>query len=98
MQALRYLEQNRNESNCEIFNLGSGKGVTVLEAINAFERVSNLKLDYSIGPRRPGDVITIYADNSRARARLGWEATRDIDTMMASAWAWEKRMAAESQA
>lgn len=94
LQALRYLMENRQESNCEIFNLGSGNGVTVLEAIEAFERVSGLKLDFTRGPRRPGDVIRIYADNAKALERLKWKATRDIDTMMSSAWVWEQRMAA----
>ncbi len=91
--ALRYLAENRNASNCEVFNLGSGSGVTVLEAIHAFERASGLNLNVTYGPRRAGDVVSIYADNSKARDQLGWQATRDINTMMESAWQWEKRLA-----
>jgi UDP-glucose 4-epimerase len=91
--ALRYLAESRNSSNCEVFNLGSGSGVTVLEAIHAFERASGLKLNVTYGPRRAGDVVSIYADNSKARTLLGWQATRDINTMMESAWQWEQRLA-----
>ncbi len=91
--ALRYLAEGRNVQNCEVFNLGSGQGVSVLEAIRSFEKVSGLKLDVTFGPRRPGDVIAIYADNTKAREHLGWQATRDIDTMMSSAWAWEQKLA-----
>ena len=97
-QALQYLAEGRNASNCEVFNLGSGQGVSVIEAIRSFEKVSGLSLDVTYGPRRPGDVINIYADNTKAREHLGWEATRDIDAMMATAWAWEQRLAAERKA
>ncbi|MFT7587833.1 MAG: UDP-glucose 4-epimerase [Limisphaerales bacterium] len=90
--ALQYLGEGRNKSNCEVFNLGSGNGVSVLEALQSFERVSGMKLNYELGPRRPGDVISIYADNSKAKNILGWTATRDIDTMMNSAWIWEQKM------
>jgi UDP-glucose 4-epimerase len=92
-QALAYLADGRNAANCEVFNLGSGNGVTVLEAIRSFEKVSGRTLDVTYGPRRPGDVVAIYADNTRARERLGWTPTRDIDAMMASAWAWERKLA-----
>ncbi len=93
--ALRYLEEGRNNQNCEIFNLGSGNGVSVLEAIRAFEKASGITLDVTFGPRRPGDVITIYADNSKAKEQLGWEPLRGIDEMMESAWAWEQRLASQ---
>jgi len=91
--ALRYLAESRNTENCEVFNLGSGSGVTVIEAIQAFERASGLKLNVTYGPRRAGDVVAIYADNSKARNLLGWQPTRDINTMMQSAWQWEQRLA-----
>src|SRR5207342_1632226 len=64
--ALQYLMNKNNNSKCDIFNLGSGTGVTVLEAIKAFEKVSGQKLNYKIGPRRPGDVVAIYANNDLA--------------------------------
>jgi len=88
-KALQYLLENRQQGNCEIYNLGIGQGVTVLEAIQAFERVSGQKLNYRIGPRRPGDVIAIYANNDLAAQRLGWSPQYDIDDIMRSAWAWE---------
>jgi len=95
--ALQYLAQSRNSSNCEVFNLGSGNGVTVLEAIHAFARASGLKLNVTYGPRRAGDVVSIYADNSKARDLLGWQATRDINTVMESAWQWEQRLGGMSR-
>lgn len=89
--AMDYLIQGKNETNCETYNVGSGLGVTVLEAIRAFEKVSGVKLNYNMGPRRPGDVVAIYADNHLIRERLGWEARYDLDEMMRTAWQWELR-------
>jgi UDP-glucose 4-epimerase len=89
--ALQYLIDQKNESNCEVYNLGTGIGVTVLEAIQAFEKVSEQKLNYVLGDRREGDVVAIYANNDLAKGRLGWEPTRDVEEMMRSAWAWETR-------
>ncbi|HRD82150.1 MAG TPA: UDP-glucose 4-epimerase GalE [Saprospiraceae bacterium] len=90
-KALQYLLEQRNESPCEVFNLGVGQGVTVLEALAAFERVSGVQPAYSIGPRRPGDVVAVYADNARAVERLGWQPGYRIDDIMRSAWDWEQR-------
>ena len=90
--SIKYLEEEKNKSNCEIFNLGTGKGVTVLEAIRSFEKVSGIKLNYEIGPRRPGDVVAIYANNDKARKFLGWNPKYSLDEMMASAWKWEVRL------
>lgn len=90
--AIKYLEQHRNSSGCEVFNLGTGNGVTVLEAIEAFEKVSGRKLNYSIGPRRPGDVIAIYANNDKARQLLGWQPKYNLEDMMRTAWEWEVRL------
>lgn len=90
-QAMDYLLEGKNQTNCEVYNVGSGRGVTVLEAIRAFETVSGVKLNYTLGPRRPGDVVAIFADNQRIRQRLGWEARYDLDEMMRSAWKWEQR-------
>ena len=90
--AIRYLQEHKNNSGCEIFNLGTGQGVTVLEAIAAFEKVSGRKLNYSIGPRRPGDVIAIYANNDKARQLLGWEPKYNLEDMMRTAWEWEVRL------
>lgn len=90
--ALNYLLEQRNCSNCETFNLGSGKGFSVLEVIKAFEKVSNQKLDYAIGPRRPGDVVAIFANNEKARDLLGWVPQYSLEEMMLTAWNWELKL------
>ncbi|SFW82495.1 UDP-glucose 4-epimerase GalE [Chitinophaga sancti] len=88
-RALQYLIDKKNSNNCEVFNLGTGNGVTVLEAIKAFEKISGVKLNYELGPDRPGDVIAIYADNTKAKSELGWEPKTGIEDMMRTAWQWE---------
>ena len=88
-KALQYLIEQRNKTNCEVFNLGTGNGVTVLETIKAFEKISGVKLNYELGPRRPGDVIAIYANNTKAKQLLGWEPKTGIEDMMRTAWQWE---------
>ena len=93
--ALKYVEDGRNTKSCEVFNLGSGQGITVLEAIQAFEKVSGVKLNYEIGPRRPGDVVTIYANYDLAKELLRWEPKYSLDEMMATAWKWERRLKAD---
>ncbi|MCO6494001.1 MAG: UDP-glucose 4-epimerase GalE [Phaeodactylibacter sp.] len=90
-KALQYLRKGENTDNLEVFNLGIGEGVTVLEAINAFMMVTAQPLAYRLGERRPGDVVAIYANNDRAARRLGWEPRRDIRDIMRTAWEWEKR-------
>ncbi|MBS4043032.1 MAG: UDP-glucose 4-epimerase GalE [Chitinophagaceae bacterium] len=87
--AIEYLIKEKNQSNIEVFNLGTGNGVTVLEAINSFEQVNDLKLNYEIGPRRAGDVVAIYANNNLAKEKLGWQTKYNINDMMQSAWKWE---------
>jgi UDP-glucose 4-epimerase len=88
-KALQYLQAGKNAANLEIFNLGLGQGATVLEAIRAFIDVTGQPLNYTIGPRRPGDVVSIYANNDKASRLLGWQPKRDIKDMMRTAWAWE---------
>lgn len=88
-KALQYLNEKRNKSNYEIFNLGSGTGTTVLEAIKAFEKVSGKKLNYKTGSRRAGDVVAIYSDNSKTEKILQWKPKRNIENMMLTAWKWE---------
>ena len=90
-KALQYLMKEKNSDNLEIFNLGIGEGVTVLEAINAFMMVTAQPLSYRLGDRRPGDVVAIYANNDRAATLLGWEPKRDIKDIMRTAWEWEKK-------
>jgi UDP-glucose 4-epimerase len=91
--ALQLLIAKNNTTNCEIFNLGTGIGVTVLEAIKAFEEVSNTKLNYTIGAKRAGDVEAIYANNHLAKQVLGWNTKYTIKEMMQTAWAWEQKLA-----
>jgi UDP-glucose 4-epimerase len=91
-KALQYLIEGKNTSKLEVFNLGTGNGVSVLEAIHAFEKVSGVKLNYELGPRRPGDVVSIYANNQHAREKLDWNIQYDIDAMMDTAWRWELKL------
>lgn len=95
--ALDYLIAEKNNNNCEIFNLGTGNGYTVLEAIKAFEKVSGVKLNYKIGPRRTGDVIAIYANNNKATNQLQWQPKYGIDDMMETAWKWELKLKNEGE-
>lgn len=93
--SLQYQLNGAQTNNFEVFNLGSGKGISVLELIHAFEHVSNTKLNYSMGPRRDGDVVAIYADNKKAAEILHWEAKRGITEMMDTAWKWEQQLKTE---
>ena len=96
--AIQYLEQGKNESHCDVFNLGTGLGVTVLEAIKTFEEQSGVALNYEIADRRPGDVVAIYANNDAAVNKLGWKIEYDLKDMMRSAWAWELKIKADEEA
>ena len=77
----------------EVFNIGTGKPVSVLELVNAFQKVNGVKLNYKFAPRRPGDVTEVWADPSKANAELGWEAKRTIEETLIAAWNWEKYLA-----
>lgn len=96
-KALQYTIEGRNTDKCEVFNLGTGNGVTVLELIGAFEKASGQKLNYKIGPRRPGDVVAVYANNNKAHDLLGWAPKYDLDQMMDTAWRWELTMKKEAE-
>ena len=74
----------------EIFNVGTGCPVSVLELLTTFERVNNLKLPYKMVDRRPGDVPAVWAETSRANDVLGWKAERSLEETLQSAWKWEK--------
>ncbi|MAO07359.1 MAG: UDP-glucose 4-epimerase GalE [Alteromonas sp.] len=90
--ALQRLLDNKNTSSYEVFNLGTGKGSSVLEVIHAFEKVSGKKLNYKIVPRRPGDVISVYANTSKADEVLGWKTKYSMEEALQSAWKWEKKV------
>jgi UDP-glucose 4-epimerase len=90
--SLAYLIAEKGIKKCEVFNLGSGTGVSVLEAIRAFERISKVKLNYTIGARRAGDVVAIYANNDLARKELAWVPRYNLDDMLSTAWRWEQKI------
>ena len=90
--ALERLFEGKNNDDYEVFNLGTGKGSSVLEVIQSFERVSGQKLPYEIGVRRDGDVIATYADTTKANNILGWKTKRSLDEAVSSAWEWEKKV------
>lgn len=89
VKALSYLIEGKNKKNVSLFNLGTGNGVSVLEAIQSFEKVSNTKLNYVVGARREGDVIAVYANNTLAKTELNWIPQYSLDDMMLSAWKWQ---------
>ncbi len=88
--AIRRLLGQKNRKNFEVFNLGTGKGNSVLEVIRTFEKATGMKLNYSLAPRRPGDVEQVFADTSLANSELGWKAEKGLEETLLSAWNWEK--------
>lgn len=90
--ALQYLASGKQQTPTEVFNLGTGNCITVLEAIHSFEAVSGVSLNYTIGSRRDGDIVAIYANNEKALQTLGWSIQYDLHAMMRTAWAWECRI------
>ena len=90
--AIARLIENRNKKNYEIFNLGTGKGLSVLEIIQTFEKTTGVKLNYKIVDRRPGDIAKVYADASLANKELGWKAEVSLEDTLLSAWEWEKNI------
>ncbi len=92
VKALTRLIQKKNKSNLEVFNLGTGIGSTVLEVVQAFEKVNDLKLNYKLVDRRAGDIIEAFADNSKAEKELGWKPETSLDESMRTAWEWQKSL------
>ncbi len=88
--AISRLIENKNKSNYEIFNLGTGRGYSVLEIINTFEKATGIKVRYKIVDRRPGDIAKVFADSSYANNELGWKAEISLEETLLSAWNWEK--------
>ena len=91
--AVTRMLEGKMEENYEIFNVGTGRPVSVMELITTFEKVNNLKLNYKIAPRRPGDVMSVWCDPTIGEKKLGWKAQRTLEETLASAWAWEKHLA-----
>ncbi|MBI4647385.1 MAG: UDP-glucose 4-epimerase GalE [Bacteroidia bacterium] len=88
--ALQRMLVHKNINNFEVFNLGAGKGYSVMEVVQCFEKVTGIRLKYKILNRRPGDIERVYADPQKANARLNWKATTSLDNSLLSAWNWEK--------
>ena len=90
--ALKHLKSLSDPTFFDVFNVGTGKGTSVLEIIQAFERVNNVSLSYSIGERRQGDVVEAYADTDKINKTIGWQASKTLDDSLISAWNWEKKL------
>jgi UDP-glucose 4-epimerase len=86
------LLNNKNKSNFEVFNLGTGNGYTVLDIINTFESVTGTNINYKIVKRRDGDVTALYAATDLAKKELNWQAYYKLEDMISSAWNWEKKL------
>ena len=94
--AMERLLNGKNAANYEVFNVGTGTGSSVMEVIQSFERVSGVPLNYKIVGRRPGDIISAYADTKKANNVLGWHAQSTLDDAMRSAWEWEQKVRKEN--
>lgn len=90
--AIGRMIEGRNKSNFEIFNVGTGRPVSVFELVKGFEKANNLKLNYKVVPRRAGDVTAVWADTTLANNELGWHAERELDDTLRAAWAWERNV------
>ena len=94
--AIERLINKQNKKNNEVFNLGTGNGFTVLETIETFEKVSQVKLNYEIASRRSGDVEKVYADTDLANKELKWTAQRDLENMLLTAWQWQQKLSKQT--
>lgn len=92
VKALNYLIEGKSALKYDVINLGTGSGVTVFEAIESFETNNKIKLNYTIGPRRSGDVIAIYSDTSKSEQLLNWKAKTPLSEMVSSAWKWQQEL------
>jgi len=90
--AVRRLLENKNRAKLEMFNLGTGQGVSVLELVRVFEKVTGVKLNYKIVGRRVGDTEQVWADTAYANSELGWKAQSTLEETLKSAWEWEKSL------
>lgn len=95
--AVGRMMEGRMKNSYEIFNVGTGRPVSVMQLVNTFEKVNSLKLNYRIAPRRAGDISAIWADPSLANRDLGWKAERELEDTLRSAWLWEKHISAKNQ-
>ncbi len=92
VRALSYLEKKRGRTFYDVFNVGTGRGNSVLEIINTFEKVTGVQVPYELAPRRSGDIDQIYASVSKAKKELGWSAKLSLEDCLSSSWAWQKNL------
>ncbi len=90
--AVGRLVEKKNKASYEVFNIGTGNGVSVFELVNRFEAVNGVKVNYKVAPRREGDITAIWANPTLANEELGWKASRNLDDTLAATWAWEKKI------
>lgn len=90
--AMQRLLSEKNEAKLEVFNIGTGKGTSVLEVVTTFEKVTHQKLPYKIVEKRAGDVISVYADTTKANTILGWKAEKTLEDALISSWKWERKI------
>jgi UDP-glucose 4-epimerase len=93
--AVTRMIEGKMKEDCEVFNIGTGRPVSVLELVFAFEKVNGVPVPHKFAPRRPGDVTAIWADPTLANEEMGWKATRTVEETLAAAWAWEKHLAGQ---
>ncbi|MBR4740407.1 MAG: GDP-mannose 4,6-dehydratase, partial [Bacteroidales bacterium] len=91
--AVTRMIEGKMKKDVEIFNVGTGRPLSVMELVNAFEKVNGVKVNYRIAPRRPGDITAIWADPTKANTEMGWKATRTTEETLKAAWAWECHLA-----
>ncbi len=90
--AVQRLIENKQNENFEVFNIGTGSGSSVLDVIKTFEEVNQIPVPHTMGPRRPGDVVQVWADTTKVEKVLGWNAKRDLAEMLKDAWNWQKSL------
>ena len=88
---VKAVEVHQHDTGLQVYNLGTGKGSSVLEMVQAFEAASGKKITFAITPRRPGDIATCYANTDLAQAKLQWTAKRDLQQMMQDSWRWQSQ-------
>ena len=92
ISSLNFLSKVKEKKIYDFFNVGTGKGITVLELINMFEQTNSLKINYRIGNKRKGDITSAYADTSKIKTKIGWFAKKSINNALKTAWEWQKRI------
>lgn len=92
VHAIKRMIEGNNKTNFEVFNIGTGRGLSVLELVKTFEKVNSVPVNFQIVGRREGDIVAVYADTTLANNELGWKAESSVEETLKSAWAWEKRV------